>query len=291
MQNIHIIGNGAMACLWASYFSNDQQLNFILKNKTADTFRFIKEPEHNSIQGLAFNLGDLSSPIDYLIIATKAFDAKKALNSLQPFLHVKTQILLIQNGMGSQQEIAALYPQLSIYACSSTEGVYKPNIQTLIHAGFGTNSIGPLTAPATLQALKQWLPESHFEWHENIDQVLWKKLIINAAINPLTVFYNCQNGELIKHDKQRQHMIRLCSELDKLMIKLPFDMPPAFSLAQDICQRTQYNYSSMYQDVKKQKQTEITFITGYIVKTCQSHNIDCPENTKLLNYIQGLPIT
>ncbi len=289
MQNIHIIGNGAMACLWASYFDNSQQLNFILRNKKSDIFCFIKEPEHTRIQGQAFDLNDLTSPIDHLIIATKAFDAKNALDSLHPFLHGQTQILLIQNGMGSQQDIAAHYSHLPIYACSSTEGVHKPSMQTLIHAGVGSNSIGPLTTHANFQMLNKWLPEKHFDWFDNIDEVLWKKLIINAAINPLTVLYNCQNGALVKHDKQRRHMMRLCHELDALIEKLPFNIPSAFSLAQDICLRTEHNYSSMYQDIKKQNKTEINFITGYIVKTCHTHNIDCPENIKLLNYIQGLP--
>ena len=194
MLDIHIIGTGAMACLWASYFPANIQLHFIQRQSASAVFRFQKKPQGQWVSGHSVNKDTLSQPIKHLIIATKAFDAKAALDGVQQHLTQDTQILLLQNGMGSQQAISQQYPHHSIYACSSTEGAYKENTHTLIHAGLGINNIGPMTKKASLVQLNHWLPEKCFQWQQNIEPVLWKKLIINSAINPLTVVHQCKNG-------------------------------------------------------------------------------------------------
>ena len=192
--------------------------------------------------------------------------------------------------MGSQQAISQAYNQYAVYACSSTEGAYKSDTHTLVHAGIGKNNIGPMTKQAKLSELKQWLPNEHFIWHQDIEPVLWKKLIINSVINPLTVIYQCRNGELIIQAEIRQHMQLVCDELDELLKKLPFELEPSYSLALEICQLTANNYSSMYQDWQKNRPTEINFISGFIVSTCQKLAVPCPQNEKLLAQIQQLDL-
>jgi len=290
MSDIHIIGTGAMACLWASYFPAGQNLHFIQRHTTSETFSFKKNPGGTFIYGQSLTKDTIKSPIKYLIVATKAFDAQAALDSIQQHLCSDAQILLLQNGMGSQQTIGQAYNQFSVYACSSTEGAYKSDKHTLVHAGIGQNNIGPMTKQAKLEKLNLWLPDEHFIWHQDIEPILWKKLIINSVINPLTVIYQCRNGELITQPKILQHMQLICQELDELLEKLPFQLQPSYSLALEICQLTANNYSSMYQDWQNKRPTEINFISGFIVKTCQQYSLPCPHNKKLLEHIQQLDL-
>ena len=290
MQDIYILGSGAMGYLWASYFSTDTKLHFITRNENTANFSFEKKPENIQIQADKVTASSLSSDAQFihkLIICTKAFDAQAALATLQSHLSSDCEIILIQNGMGSQQSIAKLYPDLAIYACSSTEGVYKESQNILMHAGQGENHIGPLSGSASHKKLRDWLPDTIYNWHEDITPILWRKLIINSAINPLTVIYQCRNGELISNPIALQHMTSLCSELDNLCITLKLDLTPTFELAQSICRSTANNFSSMYQDANNKRQTEIEFITGYVIQQCHQLGIKCPAHEAIYTQIAG----
>ncbi|MEH6344959.1 MAG: 2-dehydropantoate 2-reductase [Bermanella sp.] len=288
MLPIHILGTGAMACLWASYFTEQHSLNFIGRSLGKEMFRFTLKPQNKTIEGHYFSAQNLNTPIEHLIVATKAFDAQSAVESIQHCLSPNAQILLLQNGMGSQQSIAQKFDHYGVYACSSTEGAYKTNAHTLVHAGKGINNIGPMNDKADKSRLRQWLPESGYQWHDHIETILWKKLFINGAINPLTLLYRCKNGELIKQDYMRQHMIEICSELDLLLDRLPLKLAPAFSMAEEICMSTANNFSSMNQDGKNNRPTEIDFITGYLVNKCTELAIPCPKNLQLLEKVKQL---
>ncbi|MEY8204398.1 MAG: 2-dehydropantoate 2-reductase [Bermanella sp.] len=288
MLDIHILGTGAMACLWASYFPTRHNLHFIQRHSKAASFDFEKKPGNTFISGHSLTKDTIRAPIKHLIVATKAFDAKAALDSIRQHLAQDAQILLLQNGMGSQQLIGQAYEQYAVYACSSTEGAYKSDPHTLVHAGIGQNHIGAMTQLAKNEKIRQWLPAEHFIWQADMEPILWRKLIINSVINPLTVIYQCRNGELIQQEKIRQHMLLICKELDELLEKLPFKLDSAYSLATGVCQLTANNYSSMYQDWQKNRPTEIDFISGFIVQACQKYSIACPQNKKLLAQVRQL---
>ncbi len=288
MSHIHILGTGAMACLWASYFSHTDSLYFIQRTQQGESFHFKKTPGEKIIEGQSLDKNTISSPIEHLIVATKAFSAKSALDDIRQYLSPNAQILLLQNGMGSQQNIQQDYTDYAVYACSSTEGAYKSDAHTLVHAGIGVNQVGPLSKTANENHLLNWLPPSHFQWQQEIEPILWKKLIINCAINPLTVLYQCQNGQLLQQEPIRQHMIKICSELDELIKHLKLNFGPSYLLASDICQLTANNYSSMYQDWHHQRPTEINFITGFFTSWCEEQHISCPQNQAILKRIQQL---
>ena len=295
MTNIHILGAGAMGCLWATYFQQDvankqTNVHFIVRNKDqwpSSPTELQRQPDSLS---LPIHVTDSSTAngINKLIVATKAQHALAAIKSVEHGLSPDCEVLLLQNGMGSQQAVAEAFPNLTVYACSSTEGAYKTNVQTVVHAGKGENHIGPMTSKASENKLSAWLPETAFTWHDDIESVLWRKLVVNAAINPLTVYYQCQNGELLNNTKALHHMETLCQELDLLIAKKKLPIVDTFELAKSVCERTAKNYSSMYKDAEAGRQTEIDFINGYIVKECQRHEIPCTAHSALVDYIQNL---
>ena len=285
MHDIYILGSGAMASLWASYLYPKQTLHFIQRTPSPDgLYRFTIEPQSKEIKGRSLSIQDIDTQIDYLILATKAYDAVDAMNSIKDKLAHNACVLLLQNGLGSQQAIAAGFPSIKLFACSSTEGAYKPNANTLIHAGKGINTIGPMNSVASPADLTGWLPKSHYEWRDDIDFVLWRKFMINCAINPLTVLYNCPNGDLIKHNDYTTHMHHLCEEIDLVTkVRFPHINESAFDLAHKTCELTAKNFSSMLQDNRNGNPTEISFMTGYLIEQANTYNIPCPFNEALFN--------
>ena len=290
MTDIYILGAGAMGCLWATYFNDPTRyrVTFIVRSPSqwATVPHHIHCTPHNSITPVRITHVDDVQEIQHLVVATKAPESLAGVRALSARLAPNAQIMLLQNGMGSQQAIAQAFAQHAIYACSSTEGVYKTQLNQLVHAGQGENHIGGLTTLAKQPTLQQWLPARLFEWHEDIDTVLWRKLVINAAINPLTVLYQCRNGALLDHPQAHLHMKQLCAELDSLLHAKGLPITHTLALAEQVCQRTAQNYSSMYKDAEAGRPTEIDFINGFVVSQATQLGLTCPTHEQVINHIK-----
>lgn len=279
-----------MGCLWASQFP-EHQCHFLVKagHGFLQQSHFCVQPGGQTIHFHASRPEDYHSQGDCIVIATKAYDALPALRSALQSVKNPQAIFLLQNGMGSQQEIADYYPDLALFAVSSTHGAYKADICTLVHAGVGIQRIGPLNTLANAALLNNLLPATLYNWHADIQTVLWQKLQINAAINALTVIYQCANGALLDGAEREQHMAGLCAETDHLLDALGILHQPSLPLARQVANSTANNYSSMYQDVKQQRRTEIDYINGYIVRTAQQLGLACPLHQNILQQAKTWP--
>jgi 2-dehydropantoate 2-reductase len=98
--------------------------------------------------------------------------------------------------------------------------------------------------------------------------LIWGKLVINAAINPLTALLRIPNGELLNRPNARALMAAAAREAAAVagasQISLPY--PDPVSAVEDVARRTAGNLSSMLQDVQRGTPTEIDAICGAIVK-------------------------
>ena len=114
------------------------------------------------------------------------------------------------------------------------------------------------------------------------------KIAIDAVINPLTVKYQCKNGELLTQPEAFAELIELCKEtelfFEKIQLLLSFDL---FEKAQFIAKLTANNVSSMLQDTKNKQPTEIDFINGYLLRKAIEHNIKLPISTSLVDLIKS----
>ena len=110
--------------------------------------------------------------------------------------------------------------------------------------------------------------------------MVWSKLIINAAINPLTALLKIPNGELLERPAARELMRALAEEAASVAsaekANLPFRDPVAF--VEDVARKTAANHSSMLQDVLRGAPTEIDAISGAITRIGQRHHIPTPIN-------------
>jgi 2-dehydropantoate 2-reductase len=116
---------------------------------------------------------------------------------------------------------------------------------------------------------------------------LWKKLAINAVINPLTAIHNIKNGVLADR-KYTVSTSNICNEIAKVMGALGYTVTNA-ELIENVNQviaDTANNYSSMHQDLKFKRQTEIAFINGYVTSKAAELNIEVPYNHRLVEQIR-----
>lgn len=283
-HNWHILGAGSLGCLWAARLQLSRQsvslalrnprslANYLAAGSRIHYLPLQKKTAHSLI--IPAQLPDNPQPVSRLILACKAYDAVAAMQSIQHRLQPGCRIFLLQNGMGSQQAILQLLPDCRIIAASTTEGAFMTEPFHCTHAGKGTTLLGDLGQPGTAPAeLDDWRQAGFdCQWSENIGAVLWRKLAINCLINPLTVLYQCRNGELMQYLPRLE---ALAEDLAALLSTTAFPCKAAelFALACEVIQNTARNTSSMLQDVRNKRRTEISYITGFALAQSQQLNL------------------
>lgn len=121
---------------------------------------------------------------------------------------------------------------------------------------------------------------------------LWGKLFVNVGINALTATLDCKNGELLHLADARKRMHAAILEAIEVARAKGIDiLGDPIESAESVCQKTAGNVSSMLQDIRKKRRTEIGAINGAVVAFGKEHGLETPENTLLMNQVKGIENT
>ncbi|ARU89669.1 putative 2-dehydropantoate 2-reductase [Pseudomonas sp. M30-35] len=298
----HILGAGSLGSLWAArLYRAGCDVELILRDQqrlasyqSAGGLTLIEDNQPHCYPIPAVSIDDCG-PISRLLLACKAYDAPTAIIQLAPLLAEDAEVILLQNGLGSQERVAALIPQARCILASSTEGAFRQADFCTVFAGHGHTWLGdPLQSepPTWLVDLQQ--SQINHDWAEDIVSRLWRKLALNCAINPLTVLYDCRNGGLLEHQAE---VATLCHELNQLLHACGMSTA-ATGLHEQVIRvinATAANYSSMHQDVSQKRRTEIAYLIGYACAAAERQQLQLPHlnalNERLGQYLDahGLP--
>lgn len=203
-------------------------------------------------------------------------------------------------------------------ACIVSHGLSSVSAFSSIHAGLGATIMGILPRGPLVDARKyengsappgepsRYLvqqildtPSLTGEEVSTTEVILarMEKLIMNAMINPLTVIFDRQNGELFGYSKIHSLMQLLLREASLVLRALPelqknTELASRFfperleRLVINIAEINASNRSSMLQDVQAGKQTEIDYINGYIISRGEQLGIDCLHHRTLVKMVK-----
>lgn len=288
----YILGAGSIGNLWAcNLITAGYPVTLILRDTTKlsrfNANKSIRLDEQN--YGCEAELPDDSSSIQQLIITTKSTDTQTAFNSIKHRLADDAHVVVLQNGMGSQQWITDQLPNAEVAWASTTDGAWLESEFSVVHAGKGITRIGsPDKTPDWLEQLNDGF--LNLQPDPDIATTLWRKLAINCAINPLTAIFDCKNGELVSNPNYLNEMILICNEVEKVTNALSLDLfdSPLIDHACQVAELTANNFSSMNQDVKHGRITEIDQITGYLCEQAEKLNLTVEINKYYLEKIREL---
>lgn len=288
-MNIGILGLGSLGSLMA-YHWREHSL-FSLPRQSTDS-GIIKVQTQAQLWQAELPCWQ-AEPLDWLVFCTKAADTLNALQRWQHFLPYTQRILLLQNGLGQQQQVVDWLQQqklsIPLWAAMCTEGAYRDN-DKVVYAGVGDTLIGlwsdsNSSGVSTELKATSTLPKT--EVSADIKQHLLKKLAINAVINPLTAYYRCKNGELVNNSDFKQQLIALSEEISGLYQALHWPLNnPLAELCQQVALATADNTSSTLQDVLANRPTELPFISGYLLEQAYSIAYDLPLTQQLYNALK-----
>jgi 2-dehydropantoate 2-reductase len=241
---------------------------------------------------------------DWIVITCKTYDLERLILEYKDCLVKTKRILLIQNGIGNEDIVHKILPNLAVYRATTTMGAFMVQPGYIRHTGLGITKIGfpsvnkkshanskdseiPQKVKSNLDFISNIFNQAAIktEIASNIDLVLWEKIFVNVGINALAALKNVPNGELLQDEASMERLKKLITEAwnigTAMGIKLD-DTPDKYvQTTIEVIRKTAINKNSMLQDLMKKKPTEIDYINGKIVQYAKKLGINALENEKI----------
>ena len=298
-NNILIVGTGALATLFAARLS--QAGNYITMLGTwKDGLDALRK---NGARLVDANGDEYQFEVDatddpraaigakYAIVLVKAWQTERAARQLAECLAHGGLAVTLQNGLGNRETLVESLGADRVALGTITVGA------TLLGPGLvraGGEGIISIERNQSLGPIEEALTKAKFKVNivEDAQSLVWGKLVINAAINPLTALLRVPNGKLLERPSAREMMGVLAREAANVAgaerIQLPFSDPIA--AAEDVARKTAGNQSSMLQDVLRNAPTEIDAICGAVVKAARKYQIETPANWTCWQLVKAMAI-
>ena len=286
-MKITVLGCGALGQIWLSALHRQgHEVQGWLRSRHPGTAVHVTAPDGEMHRHwFPANNRALLAGCELLLVTLKAAQISSAVMQIQPLLPQQCVIVLMHNGMGVMDELPSL-PQTVLRAIT-THSSWRDQGR-VIHVASGVTHIGPVTRndshhSALADLLHESLPE--VAWHNDMRSACWNKLAINCVINPLSIKYDCTNGELLQY---RREIAALCEEIAAVMNRegLHADARQLERNVTHVIQNSAANYSSMLQDIRAGRRTEIQYITGYLLRKALGYGMALPVNHELYHYVK-----
>lgn len=287
MNDILIVGTGALASLFAARLTQ-ASCNITMLGTWQEGLNALQEQGVRLVDSIGheqgFQVQATNDPREcigtkYAIVLVKAWQTERAARQLAECLADDGIALTLQNGLGNYETLTRHLGLNRAALGSTTTGATLLGPGLVRPGGEGIISVGRNVAVGPLEAALR-LAKFNVQVVEDAQSLVWGKLVINAAINPLTAMLKIPNGELLERPSARLLLGTLAREAAQVAqaenIHLPFD--DAVQAAEEVARKTAANHSSMLQDILRGAPTEIDAICGAIVRTAAKHKIDTPVN-------------
>ena len=235
---------------------------------------------------------------DVVLLTTKSFDTENAMHELQPLIADNSVVISLQNGIGNEEIIARYVGKERTMGGTVITGFEMPKhgeVEVTVSAA--TTKIGELNNEITQRSRKivaifndAGMPSDAVD---NIQMHIWAKALYSAALNPLSAIFRVEYGKLTDPHSFAviEDLIHEAFEVAKAeKIELFWNSAEEYLdyLRHEQIPPTEKHHSSMLNDIKRGKKTEIDFLNGVFVTLGKKHNIPTPVNETIVREIKFL---
>ncbi len=208
-----VIGTGAIGGYYGAKLAHaGQEVHFLLHHD------YVYVCSHglqvNSCEG-SFHLTDVNAyqqtedmpPCDVVLVALKSVNNDKLQSLLPPLLHPQTLVVLIQNGIGVEEDVQRMFPNVQLAAGLAFICSAKTEPGRVNHQCYGSINLANYSCKD--EALMQQVVDDFrqadietglVEYHE----ARWKKAVWNMPFNGMTVALHTQTDLLLKNKATRR---------------------------------------------------------------------------------------
>lgn len=226
-------------------------------------------------------------PVDIALVTTKSQGTAWAADIARRVLTKQGTVLTIQNGLGHRERLAAVLGDDRvavgvIYVGAALEG------DELRTTGPGRVELG---RAAHIDDLGAALASGGMSVAVVDDPwpAVWRKLVGIAAVNPVSALVGVTNGELLLH--LASHIVDAAARETARVATaegVAIDEGEAIRLWRAMAEFTAATRSSMLQDVRSGRPTEIDWINGEVARRGRRHGVATPVNDALLKLVEVL---
>jgi 2-dehydropantoate 2-reductase len=231
---------------------------------------------------------------DFGIVATKSMHTGPAVASVA-HAFADGAVASVQNGVGNEEAIAEHVPRVIRGTTFPAGKILEPGVvQWDVE---GETTIGPFEPrPAALDEVER-LAEACTRAGMPTSAVSdargpqWRKLIFNAATNPVGALTGLTHGRVCEDPELRTFVTGLVDEGKAVAAAQSIELDEDPETLIDFAARPEVAYdhkASMLQDVEARQQTEIDFLNGGIVRFGREHGVPTPLNEAVTALIKGL---
>jgi 2-dehydropantoate 2-reductase len=233
-----------------------------------------------------------ASPSDIALLLVKSWQTEVAASLAKKSLASEGLAITLQNGLGNLETLAKRVGVARAVQGVTSEGATLLGPGEVRHAGHGHTFFA--ASESTRDRLEQTAAlfrQAGFAATvvDDATGLIWGKLAVNAAINPLTALLQIPNGQLLEDERTLDLMRSAAREVadvaERLGVTLPFADPAERAVA--VARATSANRSSMAQDVTRGMPTEIEQISGAVVQYGRSLVVPTPVNEALLHLVRA----
>lgn len=299
MKQILFVGAGSVGGFFGAHLAkNNPNVSFLLRPRTLEAVKqngltirsaggsFTVRPP------VASDARELPKP-DLIVLGVKAYDLDEVMDQIEPILTERTVLLTLQNGIDTEDRLIARIQRdcvvggvAYIYSKIAEPGVID-------HYKKGAVAIGELMGYESerLLAIRDLFASAGIPCHlsKDLRRSKWEKMCWNCVFNPITVLIDDRVAKALDHPEMTgviRQIVGECTAISAaLKVPLPLDMPERVVKAS---QEIRDIHTSMYDDWKAGRQTEIDYLNGFIVDQGRKLGIPTPVNEALTAMIKTI---
>lgn len=232
---------------------------------------------------------------DLVFVSVKSYQTAEAMRAVLPVVGPETFILSMQNGIGNTQVMSEYVAPRQILSGITYHSIqhtgpnrlrYRPGIKPI--------QIAPCDGVVTpaLETVGQVFRDAGLDTNiaEQIDDVIWQKLLHNAVVNPVSALTGLTCRELLDDPDLQSFMRDLCLEIIAVMkargVPIVNEEDP-YAPVVNSQKALGKNRPSMWQDLARACRTEVDAINGAVVREAERLGLDAPHNRGLACFIHS----
>jgi 2-dehydropantoate 2-reductase len=227
--------------------------------------------------------GEYGPPPDFILVALKALPGVDTVEIVRDAVGPDTAIVLVQNGIGIDEPVAAAFPRNEIISAVAFIAVSRTGPGRILHSDYGRLVLGrfPSGTSAKVQHLTQLLRAGGVpcEVAEDVVTARWRKLVWNAPFNPMSVVGGGVDTETMVEMKESADVARATME-EVLRIAAAAGHPLPTDVIEQNFEGTRAMKpfkTSMLADFEAGRPMEIEAIVGNALRIARSHRVEAPH--------------
>lgn len=256
---------------------------------------------------------ELSGSYDLVILLTKQTANKEALGQILPFLHEKSTVCTLQNGIPEENVSKIVGKSRTVGGVVGFGATWiKPGVSELTSSVSVVENyafdIGEIDGQSTDRILKiqdvlnkvgctKILP--------NLMGVRWSKVLMNATFSGMSAALGCTFGDVLDNDVAMECLAHIADEtvkachksgyrmvemnglnMERLELASHADIPNKLPLYHQVWEQHRKLKASMLQDLEKGRPCEIDFINGVVAQAGRATGVKTPFNDKVIELVK-----